>query len=291
MISNLTSSDEVDDDISDTSGISDELIDCNSGSQKKLFIGCGLVTVALYTMIVAILIGYLWSRNKVLTGKNVSLNAELNSRHVVPPCLKYVAFNLEEAILFQMAEGYSESNDADSPNGENSQENSHLSNKPEENSKSDEESEENSQSGDKHKKDKEVQTADDIFGTVDRVEMLKTHFGKIKWKNVKIIIFSKLETKADIELLLSQQLVGVFDEIRGYKKPDQAHLHMITLVASLMQKERLKLNEQVLFVHKNGYSEIGYLLCQSYIVKGKRGLTEDDLIAIEDMVESASCSN
>jgi len=64
---------------------------------------------------------------------------------------------------------------------------------------------------------------------------------------------------------------------------------MVLFTISLMEEQKLKTNEQVLFVHKNGDSRTDYLLCPTYNVEEESGLNEDDLKAIEDMVENKGC--
>jgi len=74
-----------------------------------------------------------------------------------------------------------------------------------------------------------------------------------------------------------------------YGKADRVYGHMILFTLSLMEEKKLKTNEEVLFVHKNGDSQIDYLLCPTFNVEAERGLTEDDLKAIEKMVENKGC--
>jgi len=66
---------------------------------------------------------------------------------------------------------------------------------------------------------------------------------------------------------------------------------MILFTLSLMLEEKLKTNERVLFVHKNRDSHIDYLLCTTYNFEKEAGLNEDDLKAIEDMVQNNGCKN
>jgi len=127
----------------------------------------------------------------------------------------------------------------------------------------------------------------DIFGTVDQLEMYKKHFEKMKKQGVRVLLFSMIRSKDEVEKLFSWVRVKDYYPVEEIvEKPPNNSPLICMLLPGLMDAHRALRRDEVLFVGRHIEPD-DKILCKTQQVEGNTGLNKKQLEEIEGIVMPA----